>query len=225
MADAKCGKCGHANLPGTKYCSRCTALLDLTCLDCGHTNPHGSKFCSQCASALPEHAEQPKTGARRWLVVAAWVVPLLAVNVLFFRSVFGTGSVEGEIRSRGQPHGDYALEAAACFSGDRENFFGAWITPELVDKGKKYGAKGGLKLVKNPLGEWDVYVESPLECEGFKCKTRPLEAAHCTRFEVEVHDTGTEVNDVVEREGRAALDCRFPGGGTLTANLRFDECH
>jgi hypothetical protein len=140
------------------------------------------------------------------------------------RTVVGTGTVDGEVRSRGKPYGDYVLKAASCFSGDRENFFGAWITPELEDKGDRYGAKGGLKLVKNSLGEWEVYVESPLECDGFKCTVRPVDAKRCALFDIDVHNTNTLVNDVVERRGHAKLDCRFEGG-SLTANLTFDECH
>src|SRR5262245_42723275 len=102
MAEENCGRCGHPNLAGAKYCSRCTAALDVKCPDCSHLNAHGSKFCSQCAASLSgvRHTEPP-IGPRRWLAIGAWSIVILGFTAFMLRSVFGTGSVEGEVRSRG----------------------------------------------------------------------------------------------------------------------------
>jgi len=221
-----CRHCGHPNLDGAKYCTRCTKELALTCSDCSHENPHGSKFCAKCGTALETAPESvAASGPGKWLHKLGWIIPIGALVGFLFWKTTGTGSAKGEVRSRGKPFGDYAMQVEGCFSGARENFFGAWVTPKLEDKGSGYGAKGGLKLVKNMVGEWDVYVESPSECEGYKCKTRPLDAKACTVFDVDVHDTQTSVNDVIEREGHARLTCSFPDGGALTANVTFDGCH
>jgi hypothetical protein len=199
-------------------------VAEVTCTKCDHSNVEGSKYCSQCAAPLPERkaSDSGKKGSGWWAVFG---ITAAVMGVIFlFNQFSGSGSAKGEIHSRGKPFGDYVLTATNCFSGERESFFGAWVTPKLEDLGDRQAAKGGLKLVKGHTGEWEVYVESPLECESFKCKIRPLNAEHCRVFEVEVRNTNTTVNDMRVREGRAKLDCTFPEGGSLSANLAFDGC-
>lgn len=134
-----------------------------------------------------------------------------------------TGSVEGEMKSTGEPHGDFTLTPTSCFSGEHESFFGVWVTPDLQEIDGRQGFKGGLKIVRSHTGEWEVYVESPKECDGLKCKIRQLDESECKTFEVDVRNTNTTINDIRVREGRAKLDCKFDDG-TFTANLKFSGC-
>ena len=136
-----------------------------------------------------------------------------------------SGSVEGQIRSVGEPYGDYVIQPTSCFSGEHESFFGVWVTPDLSeDENGSSGFKGGLKLVKSHTGQWEVYVESPTECQSFSCVIRELNPEHCDTFSVEVHNTSTTINDIRVREGHADLQCRLPEGGTFTAHLVFEGC-
>jgi hypothetical protein len=86
------------------------------------------------------------------------------------------------------------------------------------------GFQGGLKLVKNHLGKWDVYVESPRECRGLECTIRQLDPGACSVYQAEVRNTGTVLNDIRVREGQATFECKFASGGSFSAKLKFDGC-
>lgn len=135
-----------------------------------------------------------------------------------------TGSVEGTFQSTGQPFGDYSQTPTACFSGEHESFMGVWVAPELMSEGGSSGWKGGLKIVKSHLGPWEVYIESPTECQSFNCVIRQLDAEHCSTFDVNVSNTNTYINDIRVREGHLRLQCTTPEGGTVSANLTFSGC-
>lgn len=47
-----CAKCGNANAPEAKFCSKCGAPLTKVCPSCGATNDDGAKFCSNCGHKL-----------------------------------------------------------------------------------------------------------------------------------------------------------------------------
>jgi hypothetical protein len=138
--------------------------------------------------------------------------------------MFGSSEVKGQITANGKPFGNYVLKPEACYSGEHQSFFGVWVAPKLRKLNGREGFQGGIKLVKSHLEEWSVYVESPVECEGFKCAIQELKKEHCPVFDVDVRNTSTTVNDIRVREGHAKLECRYPGGGTLTASLTFDGC-
>ncbi len=217
-----------------------------TCSHCGHENEQKDRFCGGCARPLDREAfgagapprsdssapsdRQSQTGTKGQAPKAIILTSILFAlgPILFF--VFGTGgggcsgSVEGNLRSTGQPHGDYTLNPTSCFSGEHESFFGVWVATDLRDENGRSGFKGGLKLVKAHTGQWEAYLESPLECQSFNCVTRQIDPAHCTVYEIDVRNTSTEINDIRVREGTARLECTFPEGGTLSANLKFDGC-
>jgi|GEM_PF-2007769 len=193
------------------------------CFYCEHENAPGSKFCSQCASQLKKTAAAQGTSSSSkapFLMVALFILVPLALVV----ATCGDGSVEGELRSRGKPHGDFVLKPTSCFSGEHESFFGVWVTPKLKKVSGRQGFQGGLKLLKNNLNEWEAYVESPVECDGLACKIRPLDRTQCKVFQVDVRNTSTSINDIRVREGSARFDCQFAGGGSFNATLKFDGC-
>jgi hypothetical protein len=209
------------------------------CPRCGHQNQGGAKFCSQCAAALPAAAPAPAPGFYGGPAPAPapkpkknkliFLLPLLFVGqALLFVFIFAgngcSGSVEGQIVSVGKPHGDYTLVPTSCFSGEHESFFGVWVTPDLQSVDGRQGFKGGLKIVKAHTGEWQLFVESPEECDGLQCKIRPLDTSSCKVFDVSVENTNTTINDIRVRAGHATLDCETPEGGHLEAKLVFDGC-
>lgn len=146
-----------------------------------------------------------------------------AITLVVF--MFGSGSAKGQIQARGKPFGTWTLKPTACYSGQHQSFFGVWVAPELKESRGREGFKGGLKLMKSPLEEWNAYVESPIECESFKCKIWEVPRASCKVFDVDVRKTGNNINEIWVVEGHARLDCTMPEGGTVTANLEFDGCH
>ena len=191
------------------------------------------------AWAMPQTGPRPQPrrrqdsgGIGRGLLVALIAGPvvmglgLLVIPFLFLGNPFAPGSAKGEIRSAGAPHGAYTLRPTSCYSGEHEGFFGVWVAPDLEEDSQgRSGFKGGLKLVKDPLGEWLVFLQSPAECQSFACVTRPVPRAQCGTFDVSVRHTNVWVNEIREREGHADLECAFPEGGTLSAHLSFERCH
>ncbi len=197
----------------------------MTCHKCGHENLSGSKYCSQCAALLPAGGREAAGGSKpAGCTALIIVVSILAVigAVVF---AFGSGSVKGEIHARGKPWGTWSMKPTACYSGQHQGFFGVWVAPELKKAGGREGFQGGIKLMKTPMEEWAVYVESPLECESFKCKLYELPRAGCRVHDVDVRNTHNSINDIFVVEGHAKLDCSTPEGGALTLNLEFDGCH
>ena len=206
----------------------------MNCPFCGFTNQANASYCANCATALagaqksssPVASGKPNTaGAKRGVLILAVVGAIIpGIIVFFLLSPGGPGNVEGSIYSSGQPHGSYVLTPSNCLSGEHESFFGVWLTSDLVKIDGRSGFQGGLKLVKTHLGDWEVYLESPNECQGLRCAIRPVGFSDCSRYEVHVENTNTTYNDIRVRRGYANLECRFDEGGTLSANLTFKGC-
>lgn len=224
-APIDCPRCGHGNAAASKFCGQCAAPL-------GAAPPAEASPAIQPPDAPAPTLSRPRSsggGAKRvrpiiLIAVFAAVVPIGAM-MLMGGGLFGSGTVEGELRSSGQPYGDYSVRPTSCFSGEHESFFGVWVTPDLTEDAEgRTGFKGGLKIVKSHVGEWEIYVESPLECQSFNCVIRPLDPEHCNVFQVDVHNTNTTVNDIRVREGTVDLECAPPEGGTFVAHLVFDGC-
>ena len=168
-----------------------------------------------------------KRGPILLLAAVGAIVPLVGVALMLVLGGgdCGGGGVEGEIRSTGEPYGDYVMRPSSCYSGEHESFFGVWVAPALSeDESGRTGFKGGLKLVKSHDGRWLVFVESPNECRGFDCVIRELDPEHCNTFSIDVRNTNSRVNRIVVREGRADLQCQLPEGGTFAAHLVFGGC-
>jgi len=207
-----------------------------TCAKCGHENDSEARFCDQCAAPLAPAAGPAKPATASPAPAAVFkrkklfrlVALFLAINAVAVIIVFASGafgsSVEGEIRSAGLPNGDFVMAPPACHSGEHESFFGVWVAPELEEIDGRTGFRGGLKVVKNPVGDWEAYLESPNTCRSFECQVLQVKKEHCLVFDIRVENSGTVVNDVRLREGYARLQCKFPEGGTLKVDLKFSGC-
>jgi hypothetical protein len=157
----------------------------------------------------------------KWTAVKAalFVVAILALAFTIFRS-YPQGSVTGDIRSTGAPHGDFIVRPVTCFSGGHWGFDGVWVVTETLTSGDRTGFKGGLKIMSNGAGGWDAYAENPNICQGFKCQQRHIDVKHCRVHDLVVSD----MSPFLRTSGHATFDCAFPEGGTLKAALTFDGC-
>ncbi len=134
---------------------------------------------------------------------------------------YPAGTAKGEIRSTGQPHGDFVVRTAECYSWGE-----MWSSEVAVIKELERtlfgdtGFQGGLEILEDGAGRWRVVTESPKGCSGFNCPQHAVDARHCKVFDV-VSETG---GWLWRRHGHARLDCTFPEGGTLKADLTFRGC-
>jgi hypothetical protein len=196
-----------------------SGFSDEKCARCGKYSPAGTSTCPDCGARLPASSGASATqGAApsksRWRFLWWLAIPALFVFMIW------PGSVEGTLRSRGQPFGDREREFSACYSGDRQNYFGVALKPE----DRSFESAGGVKILKNAADQWLVYVERPLGCAPAQCELVELDRKQCSVFEVDVRNSGMTVNEIRGRTGRAKLECRFPEGGTLSAALEFSGC-
>jgi hypothetical protein len=146
-------------------------------------------------------------------------VSLLAGVFMGFRSC-PAGSATGEIRSSGKPHGDFVVRPVTCVSGGHWGFDGVWVTPEVETSHGRRGFRGGLKIVETEPGHWEAYQENPHACQIFECQKLLVDRQHCRVYDLFVSDMSVWLRYA----GHARLDCSFPEGGTLEADLSFHGC-
>ena len=117
--------------------------------------------------------------------------------------------------------GDFTIVADRCGSGERQSFFGAFVTGDGP-------TKGGLKIIQDPMTDvWSVLVEIPGSCKAPDyevCTVVPLPLDQCATRDISVVRTNNRVNSVYAVEGRLNLSCSLDDGGTVTANISFDGC-
>ncbi len=197
-----------------------------TLTEFGRESPVGAAFRSRCGMTLSlaaSPAAAPAQRNKRPLPVAM-AIAAQCLALMVFMPGCGGGSTEGEIRSTGAPHGDFVMAPPSCHSGEHESFFGVLVAPKLEEINGHTGVRGGLKVLKNALGQWEAYLENPKTCRGFSCQVLQVEAQQCKVFDIEVKNTNTRKNGIRLREGHARLDCAFSQGGTLKADLVFKGC-
>lgn len=194
-----------------------SGFTDEKCPRCGKYSPAGTSTCPDCGANLPDSSgASPKPRSKsRWRFLGWLVLPGIVLFMLW------PGSVDGTVRSRGQPFGDRERELTTCYSGDRQNYFGVALKPE----DGSFDTAGGVKILKNAADQWAVYVERPLGCAPAQCELVELDRKQCSVFDVVVNNSGMTVNEIRGRKGRAKLECRFPEGGSLSAALEFSGCN
>jgi len=197
-----------------------SGFSDEKCPRCGKYSPSGTSTCPDCGSRLPGTTDARRKpvgvpGKSPWRFAWWLLIPGLILFLLW------PGSVEGTVRSRGQPFGDRERELTTCYSGDRQNYFGVALKPE----DRSFDSAGGVKILKNAADQWAVYVERPLGCVPAQCELVELDRKQCSVFDVDVRNSGITVNEIRGHKGRAKLECRFPEGGSLSAALEFSGCN
>lgn len=149
-------------------------------------------------------------------LVLACVVAVAATGCSMFRD----GSVSGRVESKGEA-GDWVLAKGACYSGQREQYFGAIaLGPE--------GSGIAIKLVKDGVKGWTAVINQAETCkagaEKAACRAIVLDATKCRRLEVDLATTNTTVNDIRVIAGKLAIDCAA-GDSSIQGELTFDYCH
>jgi hypothetical protein len=130
------------------------------------------------------------------------------------------GQATGHLEAKGVL-GDWTLESGKCYSGQRQQYYGAIA----------YGADDtgiAVKLVKDPIEGWTVVVNQAPTCakqaEAGGCKAKVVARNDCKTFDVAVSNTNTTINNIKEVEGHANLDCTT-ADYELHGKLAFDSCH
>ena len=132
----------------------------------------------------------------------------------------GCSSVEGSLVSKGNPVGDFTFRPASCRSGQRRNFFGVAVLGEGQNDGAVIGI---IDQVKGKV----VKIEIPGSCTPpsyEECREVIIDREHCRVFRISVRRTSSQVNDITLLDGEIGLDCAFPEGGTVKADLKFENC-
>jgi hypothetical protein len=145
--------------------------------------------------------------------LAVWAAVLLLV-------VHGCNGTGGELVSAGAPLGDFRFEAKACRSGERLGFFGAVLTGERPGEGR-------LVLIDDAVQGRIVTVEAPGSCQppdDEACAGITIDPLRCATYDVVIERTSRARDPVARMEGRLRLDCHYPGGGRVRADVEFSGC-
>ena len=207
------------------------------CSNCGTSLQASDKFCGQCgtprgdvqadaaqvvsAMEMNELDEQvPRKINMRKLVLGSVLGAVFWIGLFVFIFSFdGCSSTEGTLHASGDPLGDFEFTPTQCKSGEHESFYGVFL---LGDD----GAAGGVKIIKDPREGDFIQVEIPGSCDsdGNNCKLVAIDPEHCKRFNVDIRNTNTYVNEIRLLDGSLQLACTFPEGGSVTADIKFDSC-
>ncbi|MBS1118023.1 MAG: hypothetical protein H6Q90_251 [Deltaproteobacteria bacterium] len=133
---------------------------------------------------------------------------------------FRAGEVNGRVESTGDT-GAWVMEKGTCYSGQREQYFGALaLGPE--------GTGIGIKLVKDSVRGWTAVVNIAGECkqvaEHGNCRAIAFSPAECTTLDVDLANNNTTINDIREIEGKLQIDCKTETA-SVKGQLIFDRCH
>jgi hypothetical protein len=192
------------------------------CASCGNTMEEKALFCSQCGSRVeivPESLLKPSRKKRSLI----FIIPLVALQIAIFGYFFlgkGCSKTEGNLVSKGEPVGTFTFTPDACRSGQRMQFYGAVI----LGKDKHSGA---VVVIEDPIKGKIVKIEVPGSCQPpdyEKCKEVIIDPAACNVYDMAVKRTSTVVNDIRLVDGHLRLNCEFKEGGSLQANMTFENC-
>ena len=63
-----------------------------------------------------------------------------------------------------------------------------------------------------------------LDANGNGCTYVDIDPKLCKRFNVDIRNTNTYVNEIRLLDGSLQLACTFPEGGNATADIKFESC-
>ena len=193
------------------------------CVSCGNTMQEKDLYCSQCGRRVEIVPESPlKPSRKKWSRLLIIIVAVLLQGAIFGFFFMGKGcsKAEGNLVSKGEPVGTFTFEPDVCRSGQRMQFYGAVI----LGKDKHAGA---VVVMEDPIKGKIVKIEVPGSCQPpdyEKCKEVIVDPASCGVYDMAVKRTMTTVNDIRLIDGHLRLNCEFKEGGSLQANLKFENC-
>lgn len=200
-----------------------------TCPRCKHQfDDAEARYCSRCGSPLeqahasiPDRGTMAKPGSKKFrlgLLIVPLNIAIMGGAFFFFGK--GCSKTEGTFVSAGRPVGDFTIVPKKCKSGQRMNFFGAVLLGEGPDD-------GAVVAIIDPVRGKLVKVEVPGSCkppDREVCREFIIEPSMCTKFDVSIQRTSTEVNDIRLIDGHINLECAFKEDGAIRANLKFENC-
>jgi len=194
------------------------------CASCGNAMQEKDLYCSQCGhkvEIVPVSPMTPPRKKRPLRIIIIIVAVLLQGGVVgFFLMSKGCSKTEGNLVSKGEPVGIFTFEPNVCRSGQRMQFYGA------VMLGKDRHA-GAVVVIEDPIKGKMVKIEVPGSCQPpdyEKCKEVVIDPAACNVYDMAVKRTMTTFNNIRLIDGHLRLDCGFKEGGSLQANLNFENC-
>lgn len=133
--------------------------------------------------------------------------PLMVVGgIAFFLSV-SSSTLEGSVTAGGAL-GTWSFTPDDCSSGQRQGFFGVQLSAS-TDPARR------IRVVRDAVRGDAVVVEEPSQR-----RRTVIDSSQCRRFDVQVGQTNTSINDVWVMEGRAILECDL-----LSGSVSFSGCH
>lgn len=121
---------------------------------------------------------------------------------------------KGSIQSTGGELGEWIMSVDKCQSGDRASFFG-------VDLLSYTNATPELRVLVDPTQGKLVNITLP----GGKDRPIQFKKDACTKFEIDVRKTNTEVNDIRLYEGSIDFDCTHSAGkARVFGKVTFENC-
>jgi hypothetical protein len=213
-----CPHCGHENAdPEARFCSRCGDAMRGAAREAASPDEPPATLGP---GATPARSPAQRRKRILWIILLADIPIIVAVVFFFGFHSKGCGHTEGAFVSQGQPLGDFTFTPTRCRSGQHMNFHGAVLVGDGPTEG---GILVGEDVVKGKF----VKVEIPGSCQPPDhevCTERFVEREHCTIFEASAHKTNTTVNDIRLVDGHLKLACQFPEGGTVKADIKFENC-
>jgi hypothetical protein len=133
-------------------------------------------------------------------------IPILVIGILLLFFIMIDVEVSGRLEANGAL-GSWTFEPDDCNSGQREGFGGVVLMaskqPERV-----------VRVVKDPVRGSLVVLALPGK------PNHVLSADACSRFDVHVERTSTNINDIWAVDGAMTLECNG-----LTGSVKFEGCH
>jgi len=145
---------------------------------------------------------------------------VFAVAALAACNPFRDGTVTGRVEGKGAI-GSWVLDKGTCYSGQREQYFGAI----------GYGPDGSgiaIKLVKDGVRGWTAVVNQADTCkneaEKGGCRAMVFAPGDCATLDIDVNNTNTTINDIRAVDGTLRIDCSNDTS-SVKGQLTFDRCH
>jgi hypothetical protein len=139
-------------------------------------------------------------------IVLSLGIPILIVGILGLFFIMTSVEVSGRLQANGAL-GSWTFEPDDCNSGQREGFGGV-----VLMASKQSGRV--IRVVKDPVRGTLVVVASP------GSPNHILASDACSRFDVSVERTSTNINDIWAMDGAMTLECNG-----LTGSVKFEGCH
>jgi hypothetical protein len=133
-------------------------------------------------------------------------IPILIVSMLALFFVMTNVEVSGRLQANGAL-GSWAFEPDDCNSGQREGFGGV-----ILISSKQ--SERVVRVVKDPVRGSLVVVAGPGDTNHV------LASDACSRFDVNVVRTSTNINDIWAMDGTMTIEC-----AVLSGSVKFEGCH